>query len=260
MAHIVLVHGILGFGTVLPMQPRHYFNGIKPLFESAGQHQVACPTLNTLGSLEARSNALEAQLKELWPGDNEPIFILAHSMGGLDCRRVLARNSQIARRVKRLITIATPHFGSPVATQILAPGPLGFPNPAKFATGFFADDIGAIADLRQRGDHDGKQDPDVTEVEYLCVGCDGGPPLASKLFSLTAHIGEFGKTRNDGVVSLDSASRQNRAEKLDIQWEVDHGAAIGWPTGNLMEAADALLKPPPDHIERYRKLLPVLVK
>ncbi|WP_157521940.1 hypothetical protein [Mitsuaria sp. 7] len=62
MARIVLAHGILGFGSVVPDQPLHYFNGIKAMYEEAG-HDVACPTVKTLGSLDARSNSLARQVQ-----------------------------------------------------------------------------------------------------------------------------------------------------------------------------------------------------
>ena len=54
MAKIVLAHGILGFGSIFPVHPIYYFNGIKTLYEQQG-HEVICPEVPLLGSVVARS-------------------------------------------------------------------------------------------------------------------------------------------------------------------------------------------------------------
>ncbi|ANH67068.1 hypothetical protein ABE85_04870 [Mitsuaria sp. 7] len=166
---------------------------------------------------------------------------------------MLARDKDIARRVKCLITVATPHFGSPVANAVLKRGPLGLPNPTRLLTHYFAEDLGALKDLRVRKD-DYPQDENVDGVKYFCVGCDGGPIHRSPVFALTASIGGFGDVRNDGVVSLESASLTNHREGLRTTWPVDHGGAIGWPSG-VGETTSAAQHPPPDHQQRYEELL-----
>jgi len=259
MARIVLAHGILGFGSVLPIQPIDYFNGIRALYNRMG-HDTQCPGVLPLGSLDARSTSLAAQVLTYWPDDGQKIYLLAHSMGGLDCRRMLARHPEIARRVRRLITVATPHYGSPVANAVLRPGflgPLSALNPLNLLSGVFAHDAGALRDLTVRNQ---LQDDDVTanHIDYLCVGCDAGTDPDSFLFSATAIAGGF-EGPNDGVVSLASSSKSNDPSKLIDQWDVDHGGAVGWPSGSgdaLKRAAD---EPPQDHIDRYTKLLKVLL-
>ena len=255
MARIVLAHGILGFGSVLPMQPINYFNGIESLYEGMG-HEVRCPTVAALGSLNARSTALAAQVLTYWPDDNEAIFLLAHSMGGLDCRRMLALHPEIARRVRRLITIATPHYGSPVADAVLQPGVFGLPNPLNLLSGVFAHDAGALADLTTRGR---LQDADVASVNYQCVGCDAGPTPSSFLFAATALAGKFGAAPNDGVVSLTSSSKTDDPASLLDRWDVDHGGAVGWPSGSALELKQAATNPPQPHLDRYRTLLATLL-
>lgn len=255
MARIVLVHGILGFGDLFPLQPKLYFNGIKPLFERAG-HEVLCPNLDALGSVQRRSARLADEVTKFLPSDGQPIYLLAHSMGGLDCRHMLATRLGIAARVKRLITIATPHGGSPVADAVLKPGWFGLPNPAKVLTRYFGSELGAVGDLTTYGV---PQDADAVGVSYQCVGCDGGPPHRSTFFDVTAGYGGFGAVRNDGVVSLASASRTRNAAQLDVVWRVDHGEAIGWPS-SFQESKQALVAPPPGHIARYQALLERLLK
>lgn len=255
MARIVLAHGILGFGSVLPMQPVNYFNGIKPLYEGLG-HEVRCPTVATLGSLDARSTELAAQVLTYWPDDGQSIFLVAHSMGGLDCRRMLALHPEIARRVRRLITVATPHFGSPVADAVLRPGFFGLPNPLVLLSGLFAHDAGALSDLTTRG---GLQDADVPGVDYGCVGCDAGVNPGSFLFSQAALVGRFGAAPNDGVVGLASSSKTNDPATLLDRWDGDHGDAVGWPSGSADELKQAARNPPHAHLVRYGRLLATLL-
>ncbi len=255
MARIVLAHGILGFGSVLPMLPVNYFNGVKALYEGMG-HQVRCPTVAALGSLDARSTQLAAQVLTYWPDDGQRLFLLAHSMGGLDCRRMLALHPEIARRVKRLITVATPHYGSPVADALLQPGIFGLANPLRLLIGLFAHDAGALNDLTTRGQ---LQDAGVAGVDYRCVGCDAGPSPASFLFSRTALLGNFGSAPNDGVVGLASSSKTDDPATLLERWDVDHGGAVGWPSGSADELKQAARNPPQPHLDRYGALLAPLL-
>jgi hypothetical protein len=258
MARIVLAHGLLGFGSVLPNDPLTYFNGIHALYTGLG-HDVICPFVAPLGSIAHRAGQLEAKILAKWPADDgEKIHLLAHSMGGLDCRHLLGANAALASRVRRLVTVATPHYGSPVADAVLHPHFPGLPLLTPSLGQLFANDTGALADLQTRAH---LQDADVPGVDYLCVGCDmAATQPRSLVFALTSSLGAFHAASNDGVVSLDSAARSNGAASLFQTWPVDHGGAVGWPSGGLItQAAHAALQPPADHIARYTVLLAVLV-
>jgi triacylglycerol lipase len=249
MANIVLAHGILGYGGVFPLLPVYYFNAIKPLFESHG-HKVICPTVAAIGSISVRAPLLEAKILAEWGHNNEPIFILAHSMGGLDSRRVIAHSNALQGRVKRLITIATPHFGSPVANKLLS-------TPLSGVLDIFGGATGGLADLDTRIK---MQDESHPGVEYLCIGCDstknGG---RSKIFTAAEFIGGLSEVPNDGVVSLTSSSNTNDPSTLWQTWELDHGEAIGWPSQTPVTLAQAATKPSPDHLDRYQSLLDRLI-
>ena len=258
MARIVLAHGILGFGSVLPTDPVTYFNGIPRLYESQG-HDVIYPTVAALGSIAHRSAQLEASILAQWPNDDgAPIHLLAHSMGGLDCRHMLQASPGLSARVRRLITVATPHYGSPVADAVSHPLFPGLPLLAPSLQRLFANDAGALADLRTRATLEAD---DVKNVDYLCVGCNMATTTPkSQVFALTSALGGFDPSPNDGVVGLDSASRSNAAAQLFDVWPVDHGGAIGWPSGGLItQAGLAALAPPADHIARYTTLLARLI-
>jgi triacylglycerol esterase/lipase EstA (alpha/beta hydrolase family) len=262
MANIVLAHGILGFGSVLPDQSLNYFNGVKDLYEKKYRHTVLCPTVPALGSIEARAEKLMEQIEEKWASTDGPIFMMAHSMGGLDCRRVIAASvdakSPLNGQIRRLITIATPHYGSRVADTVLGPFSLLSFSPLKKVFDLFDNDAGALKDLQTRGK---LQDATIASgVEYVCVGCDDTRnPVRSKLFAATSFIGGLSGVPNDGVVSLASASLNYNPKSLLSRWAVDHGEAIGWPSRTEKELAEALNTPPKEHLARYEKLLAHLI-
>jgi pimeloyl-ACP methyl ester carboxylesterase len=258
MARIILAHGILGFGSVFPDQPINYFNGIKKFYASLG-HEVECPSVTVLASITTRAADLEAAILKRWPDNTEPLYIIAHSMGGLDCRRLIATSEKLKDRFKRLINIATPHFGSPVADVVLNPPLMLGISPVQRLINFFANDEGGLKDLQTRNV---LQDEDVAGVEYLCIGCDSTTSFPhSPLFAATWLAGQQVGVLNDGMISLTSASKTNNASDLWDIWPVDHGGAIGWPTGGAgKELMLAMNSPPQAHLDRYEKLLASLIK
>jgi triacylglycerol lipase len=115
-ATVVLVHGMGSFhlGSV------DYFYRVPQLYRTLGA-DVVVPDLSAFGSVEARAAEMQRQLDPL-PG---PFILLAHSQGGLDARWLVTRLGY-ADRVRAVVTIATPHHGSPVADVALGlvPGPV----------------------------------------------------------------------------------------------------------------------------------------
>src|ERR1051325_699937 len=116
---IILLHGLFGFRAqpLGPIKVEH-FRGIAEALEREG-HTVVTTGVNPVGSIAQRAKQLEQQLHEIitekLPG-GEKVLLIAHSMGGLDARCVLAdEDSKIAEHISALITIATPHRGSPIA-------------------------------------------------------------------------------------------------------------------------------------------------
>jgi triacylglycerol lipase len=105
-ATVVLVHGMGGFRNVAGVD---YFWHVPALYQSLGA-KVFVPGLSAFQSIEERAAQLAAQLD----GVSGPLLIIAHSQGGLDARYLITRLGY-SPRVKALVTIATPHFGSPVA-------------------------------------------------------------------------------------------------------------------------------------------------
>ena len=115
---IVLAHGILGFGA-LPLLPSpvNYFNGVAEHLRRQG-HAVFAPHVNPIGSIAQRGDQLAAAILDVPLSEGEQLHVIAHSMGGLDARHALANVDGVAARVKTLVTIGTPHRGSPVADAV----------------------------------------------------------------------------------------------------------------------------------------------
>ncbi|WP_254513912.1 esterase/lipase family protein [Anatilimnocola floriformis] len=247
---IVLAHGILGFGGGLLPFGIGYFNGVRGMLEQQG-HEVFAPTVAPLGSLDARSRQLARQIQAHWPGD-EPIAVIAHSMGGLDARRVIHRDQIVGNRIKLLVTVGTPHFGSPVADAVLGRCPNVLAHIPGWLLSALQHHAGALPDLATR---DELHDPDCEGVTYLEVACvrkNDSWLATSPLFGLSRAIGElYGP--NDGVVHYQSACHASRPPIAE--WSVDHGEAIGWPSGyGGLKGMAAVWKPCDQHLLRYRSL------
>lgn len=151
--------------------------------------------------------------------------MIGHSMGGLDCRRVIATDDAIGRRVRRLITVCTPHLGSPVADAVDdAANPL-YDAIRDSLRAVLRAEAGAIDDLRTRSKPHNADRPD---VDYVCIGADAThllPPspfsvLAAKMHALTGEI-------NDGVVTAASAAGERQL--VTSLWPVDHVALSDGP-------------------------------
>jgi len=106
---VVLIHGLFGFRKLLGLE---YFQGVRQLYERMGL-RVLVPSLPWAGSIEQRAHALAQQLADE-PG---PLHLLAHSMGGLDARRWITQ-LEGSDKTASLITLSTPHHGSPAADLV----------------------------------------------------------------------------------------------------------------------------------------------
>jgi len=108
---IVLAHGLFGFDEVGVGAIRHaYWKGIRDALEKDG-NKVVVPRVPPCGSVAERAAALTRALSVL---DEKRVNVLAHSMGGLDARYAVT-NLGLAARVAALVTVGTPHRGSPLA-------------------------------------------------------------------------------------------------------------------------------------------------
>ncbi|HEX8203455.1 MAG TPA: alpha/beta fold hydrolase, partial [Isosphaeraceae bacterium] len=112
-APLVLAHGLFGFARIGlgPVTFASYFRGI-PDFLRDGGNRVLVTTVHPTAGVARRAEMLGAQIRAAFP--DEPVHIIAHSMGGLDARALLA-DAGWRGRVLSLTTIGTPHRGSALA-------------------------------------------------------------------------------------------------------------------------------------------------
>jgi len=267
MGHtIVLAHGVLGFGSPsgLP-SPVNYFNRVAAHLKGLG-HRVLVPQVDPIGTIDKRGGQLADFIHRERNG--ERVHIIAHSMGGLDARHAIKKVFDSPDPVATLITIGTPHRGSPVADAI--------ENKADTLFEFIPPFMSAVLELRKKAGalHDltttgGSQfdeaTPDVEGVRYIQVA--GNASVGNEeliLFKLAAAIGRLKEKINDGVVTRSSALRlppdgvKVNHENQD-DWPGDHASEVGWTKPRLVKSLlETLRIQTPPHLARYEKLVGML--
>lgn len=121
---IVMAHGFFGFNDFAGAGFIDYFYKVKPALEKKGELLVFTPAVDPFESSEVRGAALWAHIQTiLAQTGKQKVVLIGHSQGGLDAR-VIA--NQHPEAVAALVTVATPHGGSPVADAVLfvTPGPI----------------------------------------------------------------------------------------------------------------------------------------
>ena len=218
MTPIVLHHGLFGFGDFKfgPLK-LSYFNGIDKAIAARG-HRLIVPRVHPTGSIALRAAQLKAALLEQM--DDQKVIIIAHSMGGLDARHMITHLG-MADQVEALVTVSTPHRGSPYMDWSLKHianrmGLLRLMNSLKI-------DSGAFMDLTlERCARFNETTPDAPGVRYYSISAarpwNKVPPWAIHSWRVvTAAEGP-----NDGLVSVRSATWGNHL----ATWPADHWHTI----------------------------------
>jgi triacylglycerol lipase len=219
-APIVLVHGLFGFAQLRigPWVLTDYFHGIPQALSESGNRAFVA-RLSPTNGIAARA----AQLRDFIGAQSpeEPVHVVAHSMGGLDARHMISR-LDMAGRVLSLTTLGTPHRGSPFADwaqsrigKLVAPvfDTLRLPRQA-------FDDL-TVSHCKEFND----QTPDAPGVRYFSVAGRFQASWRNPSWHLSAPIVEKAEGASDGVVSIQSATW---GESLDV-WEGDHMHLINFP-------------------------------
>ena len=162
--------------------------------------------------MSVRAERLVALSREL-PG--ERINVIAHSMGGLDARYAISRLG-LAQRIACLVTIGSPHRGTPLADLPLS-------RLAARALGVLA-----LNDLTPRAlERFNREVPDAPGVAYCSVvGASRllhtNPLLWPTHLYLSSRCGP-----SDGIVPATS----QRWGQVLREVEADHWAQVGWSLG-----------------------------
>lgn len=217
---VVLVHGLFGFDHVRLWRWKiaSYFPGIPEYLRHNGNH-VLVARVSPLGGVADRAAELKEFLDKEVP--EKPVHLIAHSMGGLDCRYLISRLG-MASRVLSLTTVGTPHRGTSFADwtigrleAVLKPvfQRFGLPRQAFY-------DL-TTTSCRAFNEHV----PDVAEVRYFSVAGRHDASWFQPEWRVPHRVVLQREGPNDGVVSLTSATY---GESLEV-WEGDHFSLINWP-------------------------------
>jgi triacylglycerol lipase len=218
-APIVLVHGLLGYDELRMggWTVSRYFAGVPSFLRQAG-NRVLAPRLSPTAGVASRAAQLKAFLdREV---ADEPVHLLAHSMGGLDCRYMISR-LDMGQRVRTLTTIATPHRGTAFADW----GVQRFGRIFKPFLDWLDVPAEAFFDLttdRCREFND--QVPDAPGVRYSSVVGRYNGELSAPEWLFPYHIVLEAEGANDGIVSIASATYGERTEV----WDGDHLSLVNW--------------------------------
>ncbi len=124
-ARIYLIPGMFGFGTLAGFD---YFVHLRHALQKSWRRrgkEVAIEVVPTppTSSIRYRAAMLAAQVSA-HATDGLPIHLIGHSTGGLDARLALSPTTNLpvkagqldwAQRVESLVTLSTPHYGTPLA-------------------------------------------------------------------------------------------------------------------------------------------------
>lgn len=117
---LVFCHGLLGFDLIgptnMPALQISHWRGICEVLEANGV-EVLITRVPATSSVEDRARVLDEQIAKHLPGRD--INLVAHSMGGLDCRHLASHLNPIRYNISSITTISTPHRGSTFADYMI---------------------------------------------------------------------------------------------------------------------------------------------
>jgi triacylglycerol lipase len=217
---LVLVHGLFGFDSlrVGGWEAVAYFRGIVEHLREKG-YRVLAPQLGPIAGVPDRAAQLARFIRDAFPKDK--VHLIAHSMGGLDCRYAISKLGLDAH-VHSLTTIGTPHLGSAFADW----GIHRLERYVKPVLQFLQIPHDAFYDLTtQRCRAFNDQAPDAPGVDYFAIaGRNHGAWLGPEWW-LSYGIVWAAEGANDGVVSIRSACHHYDAQV----WDGDHLSLVNWP-------------------------------
>jgi triacylglycerol lipase len=231
-APLVLAHGLGGFTRlgVGRLTLTTYFRGLPEALQAAG-NRVLLTRVPPIAGVEKRAQRLGAQIARAF-GD-EPVHLIAHSLGGLDARRLLA-DRHWHRRVLSLTTIGTPHLGSALADFVKLRAVRVYDLLA--AMGIDPQGCLDVTRAAARRFHD--KNPLPRDVVCFCVAGDPRPDaICWPLRRLHAMLGEL-EGPNDGLVSIESAHAFGTPLPI---WPADHLRQLNW----LMPGHKTAIATPP---------------
>jgi triacylglycerol lipase len=234
-APIALVHGLFGFErfNLAGLTVASYFPGVYECMAAAG-NRVLVPKLHPTAAVADRAQQFKDFLLRESP--DEPVHLIAHSLGGLDSRYMISRLG-MAKKVLSLTTLGTPHHGTPFADWLVgrvvgavdgvvrsALKRLRIPHqPLYDLVGNIP--LQAFNDLTTAKCRDFNEDVlSAPNVSYYSVAGRYHGKSLSLEWLLPYGIVYTKEGENDGVVSVTSARWGDGFEV----WEGDHFSLVNW--------------------------------
>jgi triacylglycerol lipase len=218
MTPIVLQHGLFGFARFeLGKLRLSYFHKIDRALSERG-HPLIVSNVHPTGPIRLRAMQLKKTILEEIKllGITDRVMIVAHSMGGLDARYMISRLG-MAEKVAALVTISTPHRGSPYADWALK-------NVGKRMGGLklmkvLGLNVQAITDLTpQACVRFNDRVPDHPEVRYFSISAARAMRMMPAFLMHSCKLIGDAEGPNDGMVSVSSATWGEHLET----WPADH--------------------------------------
>ena len=234
LSPVVLHHGLFGHGNIKigPLK-LNYFRGIDRAIIAQG-HPLIVTSVHPTSSIENRAAQLKEQILRQKQSDGK-IILMAHSLGGLDARYAVSKLG-MDRFVAAVVTITTPHRGSPFADWVVEN--LGRRLRGMQLINFLQLDMQAVMDLTTaRCAVFNENVPDMPGVKYFSVSAARSWTMIPP-FALHSHrVVHAAEGDNDGLVSIKSATWGQHQGT----WKADHWHTINrrWmpelkdPTGDI---------------------------
>ncbi|KAH6604852.1 triacylglycerol lipase [Trichoderma cornu-damae] len=203
--------------TLLP--PIEYWHGIKQAL-TENKCTVISASVPPSGSIEERAAKLAADIlaqtaASLDDGAGAPrdgqvptVNIIAHSMGGLDARYMISRLRPPNIKIASLVTVATPHRGSPFADYLVecGAGPIHLPRLYGVIrrAGLGTSAFGQLTTRYMREEFNPRVQDDAS-VRYFSYGAAIDEPSLLGAFRLPYGVVGRLEGENDGLVSVESS-------------------------------------------------------
>lgn len=219
---VVLAHGILGFDELKigPIKSK-YFRGVGARLEKLGT-KVYSFRVHPTATVASRAAELAKAVEAI---DSDRVNIVAHSMGGLDAR-YLASRLAMSKRVASIVTVGTPHRGTPLAD--LGAG-LWLVAPATKLLlekgGFDAHGLLELTTAKMKRFNE--EVPDQEGVFYGCWLARSSFRTLNPMLLPTWQVLKLKAGENDGLVPVSSQLWGETCGEI----EADHWGQVGWALG-----------------------------
>ncbi|PSQ73305.1 MAG: lipase [Bacteroidetes bacterium QH_9_64_21] len=235
-APVVLMHG---FGVGASIRRGGHLHKEALHLRSRGVQAVA-PNVSPYSTVRSRTATWDERLTHVLEDTGaDRLLLIAHSMGGLDARYLISKMGW-HQVVDALVTISTPHRGSPIASLVLDQ-----PDLLRDWVSDLADWVGThiledgSADIRtaltelipeHMEDTFNPEVPNHPDVTYWSYGCQAGKgtsvPIAPYFRYLNTYLFER-EGVNDGIVSVQSARWGEYQDTIGA----DHARQVGLSSG-----------------------------